>query len=241
MIGMIRKADRLSSPPSAMRRKFPLYVHHQTTRHGRSLLYFRKEHHGRRVRLRATFGTPEFWAEYNSALAGSVPESRRCTPARSVDCGTATETTAWSNLSHATRRQRENIMRNVLVKSGAKTFTSSRAPTLWRSVTRSERRHRCAACSSGRSKHSMSRSDPAAGVKAPARKKGGGFATWTEEEVRQYEQRWPEGTNQRIRLEDREGGATLLCSGRKPETAGRARHGQAGRERRVNRLPRTLE
>jgi hypothetical protein len=164
---MIRKADRLSLPRKFYAEKASTLRPPSDHRHRRSLLYFRKEHHGRR--LRATFGTPEFWAEYNAALDGSAPE-----PAKSPMQASSLrwlwdryrETTAWSNLSHATRRQRENIMRNVLVKSGAKPFTSSRVPTLWRPVTRSERRHRlaatssilCAACLSGRSKHSTSRS-----------------------------------------------------------------------------------
>ena len=71
------------------------------------------------IKLRAEFGTAEFWAEYQAALA-STPR----TPAAPHE-GTLAwlleryrETTAWTYLSPATRRQRENIFLHVLATAG---------------------------------------------------------------------------------------------------------------------------
>jgi site-specific recombinase XerC len=73
--------------------------------------------------LRAEYGTTEFWAEYETALA-SAPH----TPAPNHE-GTLAwlieryrKTTAWTYLSAATRRQRENIFTHVLETAGAQPF-----------------------------------------------------------------------------------------------------------------------
>jgi integrase len=43
--------------------------------------------------------------------------------------------------------------------------------------------------------------DPTAGVRNPKRKKGPGFAPWTEIDVAAYEKRWPIGTKERVWLD----------------------------------------
>jgi integrase len=45
------------------------------------------------------------------------------------------------------------------------------------------------------------KADPTAGVKNPARPKGGGFPVWTEDDVARYEARWPVGTKERVWLD----------------------------------------
>jgi integrase len=45
------------------------------------------------------------------------------------------------------------------------------------------------------------KADPTAGIKNPDRPKGGGFPVWTEDDVAQYEARWPIGTKQRVWLD----------------------------------------
>ena len=51
-----------------MPRPRPLYLSHELTRHGRTVWYVRRN--GKRIRLRAEFGTPEFDTEYQAAIAG---------------------------------------------------------------------------------------------------------------------------------------------------------------------------
>jgi hypothetical protein len=75
---------------------------------------------GSRTRIRAPFGTPEFDAEYQAALAGNPRPTKA-----SFDAGSLAwlieryrETTAWTDLSLATRRNRENHFKRVIEKAG---------------------------------------------------------------------------------------------------------------------------
>jgi hypothetical protein len=99
----------------------PPYLLLETTRHGTTVWYVRKERHGPRIRLRAEYGSPEFWQEYQDALSGLSKRAGR------AGAGTLAwlveryrETLAWTSLSLATRRQRENILRHVLESAGNK-------------------------------------------------------------------------------------------------------------------------
>jgi hypothetical protein len=100
-----------------MPRPRPPYLSREVTRHGRAVWYVRRD--GKRIRLRADFGTPDFEAEYQAALA------RKPLKSKAPNEGTLAwlieryrETTAWSHLSAATRRQRENIFVHVLETAG---------------------------------------------------------------------------------------------------------------------------
>src|SRR4051794_24128631 len=102
-----------------MPRPRPPHLHRETTRHGNAVWYVRVGK-GPRIRLRAGFGTPEFQAEYQAALIGA-PRPAKGAPA----VGTLAwlldryrETGAWTALSAATRRQRENIFLHVLAGAG---------------------------------------------------------------------------------------------------------------------------
>ena len=141
-----------------MPKRRPPYLQRETTRHGKTVWYVRKARHGPRVRLKAAYGSPEFWQEYQDALSGL---SRRQDKASAGSLAWLVEryreTAAWTDLSLATRRQRENILRHVLVKI-------TRAHIVEGRNRRGRRRHRlgtsstpCADSTSGRSRRSMSR------------------------------------------------------------------------------------
>src|SRR5262245_53339400 len=89
----------------------------ERTRHGRLIWYVRVGH-GPRVRIGAEYGTPEFDAEYQAAIAGRPVERRGRAAAGTLAWlfERYRETTAWTDLSLATRRQRENIVRGVLAQ-----------------------------------------------------------------------------------------------------------------------------
>ena len=123
----------------AMPRPRPPYLSREVTRHGRGVWYVRRN--GKRIRLRADFGTPDFEAEYQAALAGN--------PLGSNAPGEGTlawlieryrETTAWSHLSMATRRQRENIFLHVLETAGDQPFAKITTAThhRWPRATRDD-------------------------------------------------------------------------------------------------------
>jgi integrase len=195
-----------------MPRPRPPHLHRQVTQHGKTVWYVRIGK-GPRVRIRAAFGTAEFDAEYQAALAGL--------PARQPekDCNSTgtlawlveryRETGAWRSLSLATRRQRENIFRHVLEKAGRQPVTKITKATIIagrdrRATTPSQARHFLDATrglfrwavSAG-----MVRVDPTAGVDDPARPKSDGFPPWSEEDVAAYEARWPIGTRERVWLD----------------------------------------
>src|SRR5262245_6989716 len=107
-----------------MPRPRPPHLHRQVTQHGRVVWYVRIGR-GPRTRLRAEFGTPEFDTEYQAAVSGT-PRPIRGAPVTGTLAWLVEryrETTAWTTLSSATRRQRENILRHVLDSAGHQPFS----------------------------------------------------------------------------------------------------------------------
>ena len=111
----------------AMPRPRPPHLHKETNRHGTTVWYVRIGK-GPRTRLRAKFGTPEFDAEYKAATSGAPkPGTATRVLATSLQWlwDSYRETGAWqTDLSQATRRQRENIMLHVLKESGDKPYAA---------------------------------------------------------------------------------------------------------------------
>ena len=115
----------------AMPRPRPPHLQREITRHVKSVWYVRIGK-SPRIRICAAFGTPEFAAEYEAALSG-IPRARKSGPS----AGTLgwliaryRETAAWSNLSPATRKQRDNIFLHVIETAGTKPFNHITAATI---------------------------------------------------------------------------------------------------------------
>src|SRR5262252_1171681 len=192
-----------------MPRPRPPHLHRETSRHGVTTWYVRRGH-GPRIRIRAVFGTPEFEAEYRSALDGTTVER-----AKKAAVGTLQwlweryrETTAWTALSLATRRQRENIMVGVLKQSGHEQASAIKRQHV---VAGRDRR----AGTPAQARHFLDvmrglfrwavdaghvKADPTRDVKNPVQPKSGGFPVWTEDDVANYESCWPIGTKERVWL-----------------------------------------
>ena len=189
------------------------HLHREVTRHGKVVWYARAggSSRGPRVKLKAEYGTPEFWSEYQAALA-SKPRSKPAGPhegtlAWLLEC--YRETIDWTNLSLATRRQRENIFAHVLETAGKQPFAK-----ITTTVIMAGRDRRANTPAQARNfldamrglfrwavKAKLVKSDPTVGVDNPPRPKNGGFEVWTEEDVAAYETRWPIGTRQRVWLD----------------------------------------
>ena len=115
----------------------------------------------------------------------------------------------------ATRRQRENILKQVIATAGDKPFTQITEATIAagrdrRAKTPFQARHfldtmRGLFAWAQEAQHV--KASPAAKVRYPTLKSGEGFPVWTEEEVAAYEARWPIGTRQRVWI------AVLLYTG----------------------------
>jgi hypothetical protein len=186
---------------SDMPRPRPTYLLREETRHGR-VVWFVRVGKGARTRLRAGYGTPEFHAEYEAAIQGGQPRRVKSAPAAGSLAWLIAryrETTAWTTLSMATRRQRENIFRQVIEASGDKPISTigqtaiesgrdRRTPHQGRHFLDTMRGlFRWAA----KAKHSK---DPTLGVEDPARPKSDGFRPWTEEHIGAFHKRWPIGS-----------------------------------------------
>jgi integrase len=188
----------------------PPHLHRQITRHGRVVWYVRIGK-GRRIRIRAEYGSADFWIEYHAAVSGTL-QPRKGRPASGslawlIACYRGT--VGWANLSAATRRQRENIFRQVIESAGDKPFAKIDSATI---IAGRERRAGTPAQARNfldamrglfrwAVEAKLIKHDPTAGIGNPPRKKGDGFIPWTEEHVAMYQRRWPIGTRQRVWLD----------------------------------------
>jgi hypothetical protein len=182
-----------------MPRPRPPYLSRERNRHGTPVWYVRVR--GKRVRIRAAFGTPEFDAEYQAALA----RTRETRPAAASGRAGSLQwlvdqyrdTAKWQrHLSQATRRQRNYIFEQVLAASGNASFALITKADIERG------RERRAATSPHQARHFLNamrglfhwahraqhiKHDPTAGVESPPRLKSEGYKPWTEEDVAAYE------------------------------------------------------
>jgi integrase len=204
-----------------MPRPRPPHLRHETTRHGKRVWYVRI--HGQRIRLKADYGTDEFWAQYHAAVSGGLVPS----PTSNTRSGSLAwlieryrETGAWMDLSQATRRNRENHFKQVIKSAGNQPYKAITQAVI---VAGKDRRAHTPAqarnfldAMRGLFKWAKDAQhvsiDPTAGVANPKRKKGPGFPVWTEADVECFYARWPLGTKERVvigRQHVRDGVATL--------------------------------
>jgi integrase len=190
----------------SMPRPRPPHLVLERSRHGRPAWYVRVGK-GKRIRVRAPYGSPEFDEEYRAAL---TTQPRR---ARGATAGTLRwllehyrESADWRALSPATRRQRENIFLQVLETAGDQPYLKITQATIIagrdrRAVTPAQARHFLDAMR-GLFRWALAaqhvRNDPTSAVKNPKHKKGPGFPVWTEADAASYERRWPLGTKERV-------------------------------------------
>jgi integrase len=197
----------------AMPRPRPPYLLRQVTQHGRVCWYVRKGK-GKRIRVPPP-GTEGFNQAYQAALADGdnvISGANVRTSAAGTLSWLVTryrETTAWTSLSLATRRQRENILKHVLDKAGRQPIARITKASI---VAGRDRRTR----TPFQARHFLDtmrglfrwaveaelvKSDPTLGVRDPTMPKTNGFEPWTEADVELYRTRWPIGTRQRVWLE----------------------------------------
>jgi len=118
------------------------------------------------------------------------------------------ESSAWSDLSLATRRQRENILKGVMAKAGGEPYGAIKASDIEagkdrRRDTPSQSRNFLDAMRGlfgwALLAHHVT-FDPTAGVRNPKKVATEGFKAWEMEHVERYVARWPRGTRQYVWL-----------------------------------------
>jgi integrase len=191
-----------------MPRPRPPHLHRQESRHGVVNWYVRKGH-GRRTRIRAEYGSPDFWSEYRAALEGApwpTKMAKAHTLAWALDRYRKSST--WAGLSNATRRQRENIFRAVIKAAGEQPLAA-----ITNAKIREGRERRAATPHAANNflkairgffawavdEDKLVAADPTKGIKSLAGPNDAdGFHTWTQEELDRFEARWALGTRERL-------------------------------------------
>lgn len=184
------------------------YLHRECTRTGYTYWYVRVRK-GKRVPIKAEYGTEAFTAEYQAAINGE-PSPAKIAQADSKSirwlCDRYKESPEWEALSKATQRQRLNIFAGVMRNAGSEPYKAFTAKSI---EAGKERRARTPAqarnyldAMRGLFRWAYAKDyvsfDCTAGVKNPPRKKGKGFLEWTEADAEAYEARWPLGTKERV-------------------------------------------
>ncbi|MFL9827965.1 tyrosine-type recombinase/integrase [Rhodoplanes sp. SY1] len=154
-------------------------------------------------------GEPGFDEAYQAAIKGEVAaQSQSKTSAGTLAWLIARyrETSAWTELSLATRRQREAIFRQILETAGHEPITRITRKAV---VAGRDRRRDTPA----QARHYLDtmrglfrwavdadfcKDDPTADVRPPKAKRSDGFPVWEPEDVAKFEARWPIGTRARL-------------------------------------------
>jgi integrase len=195
-----------------MSRPRPPHLQKDISRHGKIVWYVRFGR-GPKTRIRGVYGTPEFDAAYQEAISG-----KRALPAGKAARGTLEwlwmlyrQADAWTGLSLATRKQRENIMRPVLKTAGAEPLSRINKKAIEdgrkrRAATPTQAKHfvttmRQMFMWATAADPPLARSDPTAGITFKRSKKddtNDGFPVWSDDDIEKYERRWPRGTRERV-------------------------------------------
>ncbi|WP_375694421.1 tyrosine-type recombinase/integrase [Bartonella sp. AD24XZML] len=190
----------------------PPYLLKEVTRHNKIIWYVRIGH-GKRIRIRGTYGTQEFVDNYKSALAelqGIIPPKPKT--GKLIEGSFAWllkqyfNSVNWHSLAKATKRQRELILMKVCDSIGNIPYKAIEKKHIIAGV---ERRKETPSAAQNFLKalnglfnwaidQGLLENNPTIGVKRPALSNKDGFAVWTEDDVEKYYQRWSHGTHERV-------------------------------------------
>ncbi|WP_375701242.1 MULTISPECIES: tyrosine-type recombinase/integrase [unclassified Bartonella] len=190
----------------------PPHLVKQITQHGKIVWYVRIGH-GKRIRIRGTYGTQEFVDNYKSALAelqGIIPPKPKI--GKLIEGSFAWllkqyfNSSNWHSYTKATKKQKELILMKVCDTIGNIPYKAIEKKHIIAGV---ERRKETPAMARNFLKalnglfnwaidQGLLENNPALGVKRPALHNKDGFAVWTEEDVEKYYQRWSHGTHERV-------------------------------------------
>jgi integrase len=192
-----------------MPRPRPPHLHTERTRHGKRVWYVRVGK-GRRIRIRAEYGTASFTAAYNAAITGKAADAETPFNTRSLGwlIDRYRESADWAKLSLATRRQRQGILRSVTETAGREPFTRIDKMTIERGTERRAakphaQRHFLQTMRglfqwAVKAKHADN--DPTSAIRT-IRPSTEGHTPWPDDWCEKYERRWPLGTRERVAYE----------------------------------------
>lgn len=186
-----------------MPKKRPPYTETFLTRHGKRVWYFRVGH-GKRVKLPGEYGSPEFQEAYRAALARHSSGEAKDGRTLSWLIDQYRHSPAYEALAKETKKQfRYQLDR--MKKSGTAPLAGITAATIAASrdarASKPSDANKFLKCSVALFRFAVDRQwlkdNPAKGI-AKIKTQSLGFHTWTEEEARAFEARWPVGTRERL-------------------------------------------
>ena len=190
-----------------MTRPRPPHLHHEKARSRR--VWYVRVGHGKRHRLTAPYGSPEFWRQYHAAVAqtpaGEVVRPRHVAHTIGWLIERYRESAAWASLAQASRRQRENIFRHLVEDFGREPITALTKATVIRSMDKRRETPEAAnmllKALRGVFKWAVNadlvKTDPTEGV-SKITVKTTGFPVWTDADMEAFRQKWPVGTRERL-------------------------------------------
>jgi integrase len=188
-----------------MPRPRPPHLHREVTRHGRAVWYVRLDR-GKRVRLHGDYGSPEFQAAYEAAMAGKpAPDEAKKFNAQSLGwlIERYRESSTWAGLSQATRQQREGILRSTTQSAGTAPLSRINRTAIERGIGRRNQYGARDFLQTMRglfqwaTKAGLADTDPTVGLKAVLPVTDG-HHVWTDDECAAFEARWQRGTRERV-------------------------------------------
>jgi len=191
-----------------MRRKLPPFVECWRDRHGKLRVYFRKNR-GRRIPLPSNIGSDEFDDAYHSALAGRfLPgQQKRDGPRHgTLDALIVSyvRSSAYAGLRQTTRIGYASRIEALRTTHGHRTVAGLTRQRIVSGILEPYAGRPGAALSTLRMLRVLIRHaidigwldhDPSLGIKRP---KGKEIRSWTDAEIRKFEEQWPIGTKQRL-------------------------------------------
>lgn len=187
------------------------YLVREKNRHGTWIWYVRVSRQAPRVRIRAEFGTPEFDAQVEAAIAGTPTVGPLAKPHKGSLRWLADrwrESSDWHGTASSTKRQRDNILVHILAANGDKPFALITDEDI---LAGRERRMKTPFAANNflktmRAMFAWAKSaklvkvNPAAEVPMLPRATEG-HEPWTDDDVAAYRKKWPMGTRERVAME----------------------------------------
>lgn len=187
-----------------MPKKRPPYTETFLTRHGKRLWYFRVGH-GKRVKLKGEYGSPEFTEAYRAALAKHSSGETQTGRTLGWLIDQYRRSPAYEALAGETKKQFKYQLDRMKAKSGSAPLVGITGSTIAAGrdarASRPSDANKFLKCSVALFRFAVDRqwmtNNPAKGItklKTPSL----GFHTWTEDEAQVFEERWPVGTRERL-------------------------------------------
>lgn len=183
------------------------YLHHETTRHGQKVWYYRPSKAAKRIRIYAQYGTPEFREAVEAARQGRKIEKNK--PVSGTLEWLVKEYRAksgtWQGYSQATRHKYELILDGMLKEARDIAYVKINQTTITNAMNKRAatpfQANNFLKAVKGLFKWAVQAShmkiDPTANVE-PLQTKTTGFHAWTENELEIFEKKYALGTRERL-------------------------------------------